>query len=355
MKIHFVLPQLVPFYGMEKAATQLMIGLQESGAAVSATVMSGDIPVHARALDIEALGIKKSGLRLGVSVPHLRRRLARLPADVHIVASGLWASAPVGLALLGTGRSFISWEHSLLNARLELDRRVKMLSHIVHSVQVRPWLTVAVSEGVARDVRHNFGAVRVAVISNLVDVPASPPRPSGSGSATVEMLTTGAFRPYKNYLTAVSSMRFLPQRYRLTLAGDGVQDRMLRRSAQDLGVADRVRFVGRVGDVSRHLRTSDLLLHPSLSETFGFSLIEAADHGLPVVTLPVPAIDELVPRFVPGTMACAPTARALADAATETVLRGRPTAEQHAEAWQRRRNRFSASAVAARWLEELAA
>ena len=61
MKIHFVLPQLMPFYGMEKAATQLMIGLQKSGAAVSGTVVSGDIPMPARGLDIDGLGIRKRG------------------------------------------------------------------------------------------------------------------------------------------------------------------------------------------------------------------------------------------------------------------------------------------------------
>ena len=135
----------MPFYGMEKAATQLMIGLQKSGAIVSATVVSGDVPAQARGLDLDPLGIRKSALRLGTTVPHLRRRLTRLPADVHIVASGLWASAPVGLALVGTGRSFVSWEHSLLRERLQLDRRVKMLSRIVHCLPVRPWLTVAVS------------------------------------------------------------------------------------------------------------------------------------------------------------------------------------------------------------------
>ena len=354
MKIHFVLPQLVPFYGMEKAAALLMIGLQASGTAVSATVVSGDVPVQARGLDIEALNIRRSAVRLGTAVPQLRRRLTRLPSDVHIVASGLWASAPVGLALAGTCRSFVSWEHSVLSARLELDRRVRLLSRMVHCRPRRPRLTVAVSEGVARDVRRTFGARNVVVIPNVVDVPAAPPHPSRSGSAGVEMLTTGAFRPYKNYRTALSSMRMLPEHYRLSLAGDGAQDRVLRRSAQELGVAGRVRFLGRVGDVSRHLRTSDLLLHPSLSETFGFSLIEAADHGLPVVALPVPSIDELVPRFVPGTVASAPTAHALADAVRETVLRGRPATELQVEAWHRRRQRFSVGSVAARWLEELA-
>ena len=183
---------------------------------------------------------------------------------------------------------------------------------------------------------------RVTVISNVVDVPAAPPRPSGSGGSTVEMLTMGALRPHKNYATALISMRFLPQHYRLSLAGDGAQGRMLRQYAQDLGVADRVRFLGRVGAVSQHLRTSDLLLHPSLFETFGFSLIEAADHGLPVVTLPVPAIDELVPGFVPGTMAALPLLGLLRMRSPRRCCARRPTTEQHAEAWQRRRQRFSA-------------
>jgi glycosyltransferase involved in cell wall biosynthesis len=355
MKVHFVLPQLLPFYGMEKAATQLMVGLQKAGAVVSATVVSGDIPAHARGLNIDALGMRKSGLRLGVAVPHLRRRLTCLATDVHIVASGLWASAPVGVALVGTGRSFVSWEHSVLATRLDLDPRVKLLSRIVHSLPARPRLTVAVSEGVASDVRETFDAGRVVVIPNVVDVPSAPPRPSASGCATVEMLTMGALRPHKNYVTALTSMKFLPQHYRLSLAGDGVQDRMLRQYAHDLGLGDRVCFLGRVSDVTGHLRTSDLLLHPSLFETFGFSLIEAADHGLPVVTLPVPAIDELVPRLVPGTIADAPTARALADAVVDTMLHTRPTVEQHAAAWQRRHQRFSTAAVVARWLEELAA
>ena len=354
MKIHFVLPQLTPFYGMEKAAALLMLGLQEAGAAVSATLVSGDVPEQARGMDIDSLRISRSTLRLGRAVPPLRQRLARLSADVHVVASGLWASAPVGLALAGTGRTFVSWEHSILSARLRIDRRVRLLSRVVYSCPVRPRLTVAVSEGVARDVRDRFAASRVAVIPNVVDVPTAPPHPSGSGSDTVEMLAMGAFRPNKNYRTALASMRLLPEHYRLSLAGDGVQDRMLRLSAQELGVASRVRFLGRVGDVSAHLRSSDLLLHPSLFETFGFSLIEAADHGLPVVTLPVPAIDELVPGLVPGTLAGAPTAGALAVAVQETVRHGRPTSEQHAEAWQRRRRLFSAGAVAARWLAELA-
>ena len=74
-----------------------------------------------------------------------------------------------------------------------------------------------------------------------------------------------------------------------------------------------------------------------------------------MVTLPVPSIDELVPTLVPGTLAAAPTPRALAEAVEETVGAGRPTTEQHARAWQRRREKFATATVVARWLAELAA
>ncbi len=104
MRIHFVLPQLTPFYGMEKAAALLMLGLRAAGATVSGTVVSGEVPEQARGMDIDSLRISRSTLRLGRAVPPLRRRLARLPTDAHVVASGLWASAPVGLALAGTRR-----------------------------------------------------------------------------------------------------------------------------------------------------------------------------------------------------------------------------------------------------------
>ena len=154
-------------------------------------------------------------------------------------------------------------------------------------------------------------------------------------------------------LTALSTLRLLPDHYRLSLAGDGQQETVLRRRVDDLQLGGRVRFLGRLSDVSAQIRRSDVLLHPSLWETFGFSLIEAADHGLPVVALPVSSVDELVPGLVPGTMAHAPTPRALAEAVHEAVRRGGPSAEQHVEAWRRRREKFSATTVVATWLTAL--
>jgi glycosyltransferase involved in cell wall biosynthesis len=351
--VHFVLPQLTPYYGMEKAATLLMTGLQRDGVDVSATVLSGEVPTAASSVPITSLGLPRRLTRLAEAVPALRRLLCSLPAGCRIVASGLWGSAPVGLALIGTGRSYTSWEHSVLPARLALDRRVAALHRLVGAAPVRPAAMIAVSQGVRRTLAERPGAPGdIAVIPNVVVAPERPPEPPTPADGTVSLLTTGAFRAYKNYSCAIEALRHLPPAFHLTMVGDGRQFAALSRRAGELEVADRVAFLGRVDDVGAYLRRSHALVHPSLSETFGFSLVEAADHGLPVAALPVRCVDELVPTYVPGVMAGELTPVALASAISEVAHDG-VSRHDITGAWERRRLRFSVSTVCAQWREVL--
>lgn len=79
------------------------------------------------------------------------------------------------------------------------------------------------------------------------------------------------------------------------------------------GLADRVRILGRIPHAAVHhlYRAADLFVHPSLCESFGFPLVEAMAHGLPVV-----AADRPVSREMCGAAAVfypATDAGALAD------------------------------------------
>ena len=59
----------------------------------------------------------------------------------------------------------------------------------------------------------------------------------------------------------------------------------LRDSAERLGIADRVRFLGHRSDVPVLLNLSDIFCQPNLApEPFGVSMVEAMAAGLPVVT-----------------------------------------------------------------------
>ncbi|MEU2201900.1 glycosyltransferase family 4 protein [Isoptericola sp. NPDC019482] len=69
----------------------------------------------------------------------------------------------------------------------------------------------------------------------------------------------------------------------LRVAGDGPLRSHLQQVAEEIGVADKVEWLGFRGDVPDLLRTSALLLAPCPVEGLGLSVLEAMAHGLPVV------------------------------------------------------------------------
>jgi glycosyltransferase involved in cell wall biosynthesis len=70
-----------------------------------------------------------------------------------------------------------------------------------------------------------------------------------------------------------------------TVVGDGRSRRELERLAREVGVADRVRFLGRLepAQVHRELARCDLFNLPSSPEAFGIVYVEAMAHGKPIV------------------------------------------------------------------------
>jgi glycosyltransferase involved in cell wall biosynthesis len=75
-----------------------------------------------------------------------------------------------------------------------------------------------------------------------------------------------------------------PSRPWLVIAGEGPESATLRQVAQDSGMAQRVRFTGRVDPVPV-LAASDIFALPSRLESFGLAYAEAMMMGLPTVGL----------------------------------------------------------------------
>ncbi len=73
----------------------------------------------------------------------------------------------------------------------------------------------------------------------------------------------------------------------LTLVGDGPEHESLKNLAAELGIADRVFFVGEqsLAQMPAWYRHADLFLYTSLSETYGQVVSEALWCGLPVVAM----------------------------------------------------------------------
>jgi colanic acid/amylovoran biosynthesis glycosyltransferase len=82
----------------------------------------------------------------------------------------------------------------------------------------------------------------------------------------------------------------------LTLVGDGPRRPALERLAHRHGVADRVRFTGRVGqdDIGAHYAAADVFCLSSFAEGVPVVLMEAMASGIPVVATRINGIPELI-------------------------------------------------------------
>jgi L-malate glycosyltransferase len=94
------------------------------------------------------------------------------------------------------------------------------------------------------------------------------------------------------------AVRMLPREsgWHLALLGQGADKARLMELAGQLGVADRVHFMGevdpdRIGDF---LAALDVFVFPSLAETFGLAAVEAAQAGVPVVANDLPVLREVL-------------------------------------------------------------
>jgi glycosyltransferase involved in cell wall biosynthesis len=77
----------------------------------------------------------------------------------------------------------------------------------------------------------------------------------------------------------------------------------LARVARDLQIADRIRFLPRtvLGDDKEYLyRSAKMFILPSYSENFGNSILEAMQHGVPVVVTPEVGAAEIVRKAGSG-------------------------------------------------------
>jgi rhamnosyl/mannosyltransferase len=106
------------------------------------------------------------------------------------------------------------------------------------------------------------------------------------------LLGVGRLIYYKGFDIAIRALRLLPGA-RLVLIGEGPLRAELETLARELGVAERVHFMGEILNerVTPYYLASDVYLLPSTarSEAFGIVQIEAMACGLPVVNTSLPS------------------------------------------------------------------
>lgn len=111
-------------------------------------------------------------------------------------------------------------------------------------------------------------------------------------------------------LHAVAMLVKQGQSVQLEIAGEGPEAEYLRSLSRHLGLGEAVVFRGLVADMAAFYRRIDLLIHPSLHESFGQIVIEAHAHGVPAIVTAVDGLVEAAAHDVSGL--CIPPTQSLA-------------------------------------------
>jgi glycosyltransferase involved in cell wall biosynthesis len=104
------------------------------------------------------------------------------------------------------------------------------------------------------------------------------------------------------------------------LFGEHAYARTLHELARDLGIADRVQFLGQRSDVPRLMQACDAVIHPSVDpEPFGRTLIEAMLMRAPIIASDTGAPSEILEGGAAGTLVPPGDVSALAAAVTAVL------------------------------------
>lgn len=306
---------------------------------------AADIPVRM----IPPLPLGLAGAR---RVPALRRLLRQARPDVFhahmsspIAAKwGLTAAVLAGVrAVLGTVQ-VISHYVPDRSARLQL----RLLAGRVDRY-------LAVSREIAANLVADYGwpAAKIEIVHNAVEVErfgveVSPGLREELGAVDRPLVLTSArLSDQKGLPVLLEAAAEVPEAV-FALAGEGPERGRLEELAERLGVAERVRFLGRREDVPELLAACDVFALPSLYEGTSLAVLEAMAARRAVVSSAIGGTEELIEDGRSGLLVPPGDAGALAEA-LRRVLADRGLREQlAAQARERVEREFTRAGMATR-------
>ena len=130
----------------------------------------------------------------------------------------------------------------------------------------------------------------------------------------------GGMRKYKRPLEVLYLLKSLLGKLeyvKLYVIGTGPEERSMKRLANELNMQDCVEFTGRISDkeLSDIVASAWLNVHTSVTEGWGYSILEASSAGTPTVAYDVPGVRDAVEDGLNGLKVKDGDRKALADAA----------------------------------------
>jgi N-acetyl-alpha-D-glucosaminyl L-malate synthase BshA len=272
------------------------------------------------------------------------------------------------LASRGRRLPFVTTLHGTDITLVGLDRSYLPITR--YAIQESDGVT-SISNYLKEETVKHFGVTRgIEVVENFVNCDVYTPytdeekrakarlRLAAPGEAILMHLSN--FRPVKRVLDVVKVfaqvVRAVPSQ--LVLVGDGPDRSSAEWLAHDLGIQNKIHFMGKQERVNELLPLADLMLMPSELESFGLAALEAMACKVPAIATRVGGVPELIDDGVTGLLYPVGDVEAMAQGAL-SLLNDRARLEAMREAGRKTaQTRFCASLVVphyVRYYEEVLA
>jgi glycosyltransferase involved in cell wall biosynthesis len=235
-----------------------------------------------------------------------RRCLRELLRQAHfdvVICHMPWSLLVFGDTVRETGQTLGFWAHSLHDGRGWLERFAR---------RVKPDLAIGNSRYTETGLARLFPDVPRGVIYPPVELNTSAQtedwrsmvrKQQGVAADTVVIIQVSRMEAWKGHLLhfrALSRLKNIDGWVCWIAGGPQKNDeeayfRLLKKQANELGIADRVKFLGHRSDVPQLLSAADIFCQPNLKpEPFGIVYIESLWASRPVVTTDMGGAAEII-------------------------------------------------------------
>ncbi len=230
--------------------------------------------------------------------------LAAVEGPGPVVLDGIvGCAAPSVIAAAAAGQAPV-WllVHLPLPAETGLDRHAReRLAGLERAALDAAAGAVVTSDWAAQDLRRRYGRRPVVVAE-----PGTDPAPPSHGSRPPCFLTPAAYTPRKNHTLLIEALAAVADRpWAARWVGpspSGGTSAELRAGLAERGLQDRVSVEGALTGSRLELAwdAADLLLLPSLAETYAMVVAEALAHGIPALVSAGTAAEHTLLGHDPG-------------------------------------------------------
>lgn len=301
MKILHIITSL-ELGGAEKLITELAPVQKSKGHFVRVMILSDKKAVFKKELEergVEVLVCKSNSIKSFFNIFSILNEVKKENYDIvhaHLVHAQYWTR--LAKILDRKKRRYITTEHSTSNRRRE-SKLMRIIDKFVFAGFDK---IVSISEATQKSLKEwlERDDDTFKLIYNGIDIKEfQDSKPYNKTKLSVKeddylIMMISRFHQSKNQLGVAEALMWLPVKYKLLFVGDGVLEESVKKYCQKNNLMNRVKFLGMRKDISRLLKTADIVVQYSFFEGFGITAVEAMASGKPVIASDVPGLNQIV-------------------------------------------------------------